>query len=139
MKDLLPAVSLYCLEADEMWSFVGAKDCPEWLWLAVDRRTGLVVDFHLGSRDEAGAWGLWLSLPEALREKALVFTDGLAAYEAIFAPGQHQVRRKKTNHQDRTPEQYPAATLRKVSAEKPGFFQNLGKPLAGYLVFPLPL
>ncbi|MEN7550067.1 hypothetical protein AAG747_19245 [Rapidithrix thailandica] len=72
----------------------------------------------MGSRDEAGAWCLWLSLPEELREKALVFTDGLAAYEAIFAPGQHQVRRKKTNHPDRTPEQYPAATLRKVKYGK---------------------
>ncbi|MEN7551520.1 IS1 family transposase [Rapidithrix thailandica] len=55
MKDLLPAgvlkqpaVSLYCLEADEMWSFVGAKDCPEWLWLAVDRRTGLGGGFPFG-------------------------------------------------------------------------------------------
>lgn len=34
-----PHLQLYCLEADEMWTFVGAKDCPEWLWLAVERRT----------------------------------------------------------------------------------------------------
>ncbi|WKN44378.1 IS1/IS1595 family N-terminal zinc-binding domain-containing protein [Tunicatimonas pelagia] len=32
-----PELALYCLEADEMWrsaarSFVGAKDCPEWIW-----------------------------------------------------------------------------------------------------------
>ncbi|WP_424580397.1 IS1/IS1595 family N-terminal zinc-binding domain-containing protein [Tunicatimonas sp.] len=27
-----PELALYCLEADELWSFVGAKDCPEWLW-----------------------------------------------------------------------------------------------------------
>lgn len=85
-----PQLSIYCLEADEMWTFVGAKDCPEWLWLAVERGTGLVVGFHLGGRDEEGALGLWLSIPEKLREKALVFTDGLAAYANIFDKGQHQ-------------------------------------------------
>ena len=81
---------IYCLEADEMWTFIGAKDCPEWLWLAIERRTGLVVGFHLGGRNEEGALGLWLSIPEKLREKAIVFTDGLAAYANVFQKGQHQ-------------------------------------------------
>jgi len=86
---------LYCLEADEMWSYVGAKDCPVWLWLAVERRTGLVVGFHIGERNEESALGLWLSIPAALREKALVFTDDLAAYAAVFEKGQHQTEGKK--------------------------------------------
>ena len=85
-----PEVGLYCLEADEMWTFVGAKDCPEWLCLAVERGSGLVVGFHIGGRNEEGALGLWLSIPERLRENALVFTDGLAAYANVFARGQHQ-------------------------------------------------
>lgn len=88
-------VSVLCLEADEQWSFVGAKDCPVWLWLAVERATGLVVGFHLGERNAEGALGLWLSIPQALREKALVFTDGLEAYGAVFARGQHQPEGKK--------------------------------------------
>ena len=88
-------VSLLCLEADEQWSFVGAKDCPVWLWLAVERVTGLVVGFHLGERNGEGALGLWLSMPPALRERALVFTDGLEAYGAVFARGQHQPEGKK--------------------------------------------
>ncbi len=55
-----PELTLYCLEADEMWppwqrTFVGAKDYPVWLWLAVERRTGLVLGFHLGNRNEADA------------------------------------------------------------------------------------
>ena len=85
-----PTLELHCLEADEMWTFVGAKDCPEWLWLAVERRSGLVVGFHIGGRNEEGALGLWLSIPEKLRQKAIVFTDGLAAYANVFAKGQHQ-------------------------------------------------
>ena len=88
-----PELELYCLEADEMWTFVGAKDCPEWLWLAIERGSGLVVGFHLGGRNEEGALGLWLSIPEKLREKALVFTDGLAAYANVFDKGQHGMPR----------------------------------------------
>jgi insertion element IS1 protein InsB len=86
---------LYCLEADEMWSYVGAKDCPVWLWLAVERRSGLVVGFHVGERNQESALSLWLSIPERLREKALVFTDDLAAYAAVFDKGQHQTEGKK--------------------------------------------
>lgn len=86
---------LYCLEADEMWSYVGAKDCPVWLWLAVERRSGLLVGFHIGERNQESALGLWLSIPEALREKALVFTDDLAAYAAVLDKGQHQTEGKK--------------------------------------------
>ena len=88
-------LELYCLEADEVWSYVGAKDCPVWLWLAIERRTGLIVGFHIGARDEESALGLWLSISAALREKALVFTDDLAAYAAVFEPGQHQKEGKK--------------------------------------------
>ncbi len=74
---------------------MGAKDCPVWLWLAVERRTGLVVGFHLGERDEQGALGLWLSIPRQLRGRALVFTDSLAAYAALFQKGQHQAEGKR--------------------------------------------
>ena len=85
-----PELTLYCLEADEMWTFVGAKDCPKWLWLAIERRSGLVVGFHVGGRNEEKALGLWLSIPEKLRRKAIVFTDGLAAYANVFSKGQYQ-------------------------------------------------
>ena len=95
-----PELALYCLEADELWSFVGAKDCPEWLWLAIERRTRLVVGFHIGGRGQEGALGLWLSIPKKLREKALVFTDDRAAnrwdaYATVFVKGQHQVEGKR--------------------------------------------
>ena len=88
-------IVLYCLEAYEMWSNVGAKDCPVWLWLAIERRSGFVVGFHIGERNQESALGLWLSIPQALREKAMVFTDDLAAYAAVFDKGQHQMEGKK--------------------------------------------
>jgi insertion element IS1 protein InsB len=30
-------------EVDEMWSFVGKKKGPRWLWHALDHRTGKVL------------------------------------------------------------------------------------------------
>ena len=59
-------LQFYCVEADEMWTFVAVRDCPEWLWFVIERLAGLVVGFHLGSRNEKGALGLWLSIPEKL-------------------------------------------------------------------------
>ncbi len=82
-----PEIALYCLEADEVWTFVGAKDCPEWVWLAIERRSRLVVGFHIGDRGQEGALGLWLSIHEKLRQKALVFTDDWDAYATIFDKG----------------------------------------------------
>ncbi|MEM9830918.1 MAG: IS1 family transposase [Bacteroidota bacterium] len=75
--------------------FIEAKDCPAWLWLAVERCTGLVVGFHLGSRGEEGALGLWTSIPQKLRHKVLVFTDDWAVYASVFAKGQHGMPRIK--------------------------------------------
>ncbi|MEM6845305.1 MAG: IS1 family transposase [Bacteroidota bacterium] len=75
-------------------SFVGAKDCPEWIWLAIERRSRLVVGFHIGGRGQEGALGLWLSIPNELRKKALVFTDDWDAYATVFAKGQHQAEGK---------------------------------------------
>ena len=88
-------ITLLCLEADEMWSFVGAKDCPEWIWIAIERRTGLVVGYHIGGRDEEGALGLALSIPDGILEKSLVFADDLPAYATVFGKGQLQQQGKR--------------------------------------------
>ncbi|BDD08534.1 IS1 family transposase [Fulvitalea axinellae] len=81
-------ISCLCLEGDELWSFVGAKDCPEWVWVAIERKTKLIVGFHIGARDSQGAKGLYLSIDKRLRGKSLIFTDGLLAYGTAFEKGQ---------------------------------------------------
>jgi hypothetical protein len=72
-------LQFYCLDADEMWIYVGAQDCPVWLWVTIERRSGPVVGLHLGTRDEESALRLWLNIPATLRQKALVFTNDLAS------------------------------------------------------------
>lgn len=51
------------IEVDEMWSFVGTKQEPWWVWTALDSRTRQVVGMAAGDRDEFSARGLWESLP----------------------------------------------------------------------------
>src|SRR6187397_689377 len=37
-------------EVDEMWSFVGKKQEPRWLWHAIDHGTGRVLAYVFGRR-----------------------------------------------------------------------------------------
>ena len=39
-------------EIDEMWSFVGNKGNPRWLWHAIDHHTGAVLAYVFGRRKE---------------------------------------------------------------------------------------
>ena len=39
-------------EMDEMWSFVGNKGNPRWLWHAIDHHTGMVLAYVFGRRKE---------------------------------------------------------------------------------------
>ena len=39
-------------ELDEMWSYVGKKTNPRWLWHAIDRRTGQVLAYVFGTRKD---------------------------------------------------------------------------------------
>ena len=39
-------------EIDEMWSYVGKKRDPRWLWHAIDHRSGQVLAYVLGRRKD---------------------------------------------------------------------------------------
>jgi len=42
-------------EVDEMWSFVGNKGNPRWLWHAIDHHTGQVFAYVFGRRKDEGS------------------------------------------------------------------------------------
>ena len=88
-------IELFCIEADEMWSFVQNKSNKQWIWLAVERRTKLILGFHIGSRNEESAQGLKYSIPQNIRDKAYIFTDDFPAYRGIFRKGQLKQESKK--------------------------------------------
>ena len=39
-------------EVDEMWSYVGKKTAPRWLWHAIDHHTGKVLAYVFGRRQD---------------------------------------------------------------------------------------
>ena len=41
----------YSIEMDEFWSYVGNKKNRRWRWYAIDRRSGIVVAWQNGKRD----------------------------------------------------------------------------------------
>ncbi len=77
------------LELDELWSFVGSKNQPAWVWVALDRATRQVVACCLGDRGEESCRCLWEQVPEPWR-KATCYSDLWDAYHAVLPAAQHE-------------------------------------------------
>jgi insertion element IS1 protein InsB len=91
-------------EVDELWSFVGNKTNPQWLWLALDVRSRQVLAFHVGDRSQKSARRLWNRLPAVYRKQATIHTDAYAPYSRVIPQAQHRVISKEarnTNHVER--------------------------------------
>lgn len=58
-----PAQQDDIVEYDEMWSFVHDKMNKQWIWLAVLRRTGHTLAYHIGARDHAAFQQLYAKVP----------------------------------------------------------------------------
>lgn len=92
------------LECDEMWSFVGNKDNKQWVWLALNKDTRVIVGVHIGDRSRQGAQALWDSLPETYRQSAAFYTDFWEAYRKVLPEDRHLAVGKETgltNHIER--------------------------------------
>jgi insertion element IS1 protein InsB len=73
------------LELDELWSFVGTKATPVWIWLAIERQTGKVVGVAFADRSTTTpCWQLGLSLPPDYRKRAILYTDEWEAYANVL-------------------------------------------------------
>lgn len=98
-----PAGTTPVLELDELWSFVGSKQWPAWVWVALDRATRQVVAYALGDRSEDACRELWAQVPEPWRQ-ATCHSDFWDAYRAVIPAAQHQAAGKEsgqTNHVER--------------------------------------
>jgi insertion element IS1 protein InsB len=86
-------------EADEMWSFVGKKQAPRWLWHALDHHTGKVLAYVFGRREDRALLKLKaLLVPFGIRR---FYTDGWGAYKRHMAPEQHEVGKRYTQQLER--------------------------------------
>lgn len=82
-------VEMFCIELDEMWSFVQKKKQKVWIWLAFNPFNGQIIGWHLGGRTKEDAQALWESIPSFFREKVGFFSDYWQAYKATFPEQQH--------------------------------------------------
>ena len=81
-------------ELDEMWSYVGKKAEPRWLWHAIDHQSGTVLAYVFGRRKDE----VFLQLKELLDPFGIrrFYTDGWGAYERHLDGGKHQVGKEHT-------------------------------------------
>ena len=66
-------IEVVLLEADKLWSYVGSKDNPQWLWLVMHSRTRQVVAMQVGPRSKQTAEKLFYKLPEPLKKSPLLY------------------------------------------------------------------
>jgi insertion element IS1 protein InsB len=81
-------------ELDEMWSYVGKKAEPRWLWHAIDHASGRVLAYVFGRRKDT----VFLQLKALLEPFGIrrFYTDGWGAYERHIDPAQHAVGKANT-------------------------------------------
>src|SRR5437870_13228751 len=87
-------------EMDEMWSFVGNKGNPRWLWHAIDHHTGAVLAYVFGRRKDE----VFLQLKALLEPFWLTryFTDHWGAYTRHLDPDVHSPGKCNTQKIERT-------------------------------------
>ena len=86
-------------EADEMWSFVKRKKHQRWLWHAIDHRSGKVLAYVFGRRqDEA-----FLKLKALLEPFGITryYTDYWGAYTRHIDADQHVPGKRNTQKIER--------------------------------------
>ena len=81
-------------ELDEMWSYVGNKDNPRWLWHAIDHSSGKVLAYVFGRRKVM----VFLELKQLLEPLGIsrFYTDGWGADERHLEPNKHEVGKQNT-------------------------------------------
>ena len=82
-------IEIFCLEADELWSFVEKRSDKRWIWLILERRTRQIIALHIGDRSQSSAQALWAQVPPPIKAKALVLTDHWEAYSLAIPAEQH--------------------------------------------------
>src|SRR6266849_10629110 len=88
-------------EIDEMWSFVGNKGHPRWLWHAIDHHTGQVLAYVFGRRQDT----VFLKLKALLEPFGITryYTDYWGAYTrhldaAVRSPGKRNTQQIERKH-----------------------------------------
>jgi len=79
--------------------FVGSKSQQRWLWHAIDHRTGQILAYVCGAREEA----VFVELKALLEPFGITrfYTDGWGAYRRHLDPSQHTIGKQHTQQIER--------------------------------------
>ena len=86
-------------EVDEMWSYVGKKKEPRWLWHALDHGTGKILAYVFGRRQDE----VFLQLKALLEPFGITrfFTDHWGAYARHLTSETHMPGKQNTQQIER--------------------------------------
>lgn len=88
------------IEVDEMWHYLGSKTNKLWIWTALDRATGRLIDWECGGRDQVTFERL---LARLRRWKVrLICTDEYGVYQQALSAGHHYAGKDQTVALERT-------------------------------------
>lgn len=87
------------VEMDEMWSFVGSKKNPRWLWHAINHETGEVLAYVFGTRKDE----VFLELKALLEPFGIekFYTDNWGAYDRNIDESKHFIGKRNTQKIER--------------------------------------
>jgi insertion element IS1 protein InsB len=86
-------------EVDEMWSYVGRKNDQRWLWHAIDHRTGKVLAYVFGRRQDE----VFLKLKALLEPfgSTRYYSDYWGAYTRHLDADEHEPGKRNTQQIER--------------------------------------
>jgi insertion element IS1 protein InsB len=81
-------------EMDEFWSFVQSKSNQRWTWYAIERRSGCILAWHNGKRQDKDFLVLWKLLePFPI---SVYHTDNWSSYSKYIPPKRHRIGKDRT-------------------------------------------
>ena len=92
---LTPSTSV-TLERDEMWHYIQNKKNKLWIWKALDKHTGHLLDWECGNRDKDTLEKLTARL--AVVNVEMYYTDKWHVYETVLPASKH-IQTKAETHQ----------------------------------------
>jgi len=90
----LDIVVSYQAEMDEFWSFVGSKKNQRWTWLAMEKRTGIIVAWHNGKRTDED-FKVLLKYMDNIPINSY-YTDDWGAYSRLLPSHKHFIGKNET-------------------------------------------
>jgi len=107
-------IDIFCLEADELWSFVERRENKRWVWIVLERRTRQIIALQIGDRSQDSAIQLWAKIPLVIKAQALVLTDCWDAY-AVAIPARQHIACEKQSGQVSLIERFNCTLRQRVS------------------------